>query len=218
VNAIMNAARHHPPALRRGFLVVEPDPKMAAAIARRLRRYGTVQVARSLAEAEAPLHRGVMGVVLEPRLADGDGLAFVRRHRDCCRPFVLVHTDRDPVGAAAVAYEVGCHFFLLKPTDLSTFDAFGHRAVAASILPVGLAEVLVAELARKHGLSAQQIRILALEIAGVDRKGWGRLLGVRSATLHTMIHQTVRRLGVTRLADVARPIVQAVLAPHLEAV
>jgi DNA-binding NarL/FixJ family response regulator len=195
------------------FLVVEPDPAIGATVADALQRYGAVDLTHTAQEAEPLLHAGRVGVVLEPRLEDADGLELVRRHSACCRPFVLVHS-RD-ASLAEPAYALGCHYYLPKPASPSAFATFGHRAVAAQILAVGFAQLLVAELAQRRRLSAQQTRILALEIAGIHRKRWAALLGVRPSTLHTLVHETVQRLGVLRLSEAARPIVRAVLAPHL---
>lgn len=185
---------------------------VARTIARRLRLFGDVHVAGSLAEAKALLaRRRPTGQTLDVRLGKGDGLAWLERlARAGQDPPTLVVTGWDDRSYETRAACAG-HRLLHKPFESAALDQFARYAIAAEELPFGLARDLVASTASTIGFTAQQTRLVALAVARVDRKDRPGYLGITMNRYKKIVGAIVSGAQVNDLDDLVDPILRRVI-------
>lgn len=103
------------------ILVLEDDPQLREILERALTRYGYQPVtAGSLAEGDEKVSEGPYAALLcDMRLPDGDGLTFLKNHRDDFENAgtQIVVVSAEPQYGDLTA-ELGVEFFLTKPISL----------------------------------------------------------------------------------------------------
>lgn len=188
------------------FLVVEDDALQARTMARLLREYGSVSVAHTLAEAtERSTDRALTAALVDVKLPDGDGLAFVEALRSS-RPTVpiLVLTgcvDREHINRTHL---LGAEY-VCKPPLLENIESFAKRAMVPAA-PPGDPEALTLEWARCHGLSKNETEVIRLVVMGVPRSGIPRKMGVSDNTVKTYVRRLLGKSGAESVEALARRI------------
>lgn len=166
-------------------------------------------VAASVPEARQLLERRRHDVVLvDVRLADGDGLALVREHLERAPGSAIVihtgETDPDRLDAAA---RCGARGFVLKsapPSEL--LDAVRQVAAGGDYVDPTLAHVL---RSRSHAhalssLSRREREVLYLLAGGLNGEEIAERLVISSETVRTHVRNAMIKLGArTRVHAVA---------------
>ena len=195
------------------FLLVEDNPLEARAVARVLRRYGRVVTARTIAEAaERSRRRDLTAAVVDWKLPDGDGLAFVRSLRTTYPrlPVLLltVHLDRDCINRTHL---LGAEY-VSKPPTRENLTSFAQRALEPAE-PIDDLEALARRWASVYALSPSETEILRLAMLGVDRADFGDRMGISDNTVKTY----VKRLLTKSRADSVDALVRRILAHAVKA-
>jgi two-component system response regulator AtoC len=114
-------------------LLVDDDRTFSAFASATLAREGfAVEAAHSLFEARRALEKLAFDlVVLDRRLPDGDGLAFLPELRTALpRAVVVVVTAHADIDSAVAAVRQGASDYIVKPVELADLVAKARRAVA----------------------------------------------------------------------------------------
>jgi len=176
------------------FLVVEDDELVGRALARLLRSYGEVKVARRVREARAALdRRRWAGMLVDVGLPDGDGLDVAREALERARADeVLVvsgQVDRERLRRAH-ALGVG---YIVKPALEEDLLVFARRALGVRVDAV--VRAVVDEWRARYELTDAVIAVLALAAAGVPRAELRRLRGVSEETIKKQVRSLITATG-----------------------
>lgn len=99
-------------------LVVEDEPKVAAAMSMLLEREGySVTLAGTIAEAKRALRGDVDIVLLDWRLPDGEGIDFLKEIRRSSDLPVVMVTARVEVIDRVLGLEIGADDYITKPVE-----------------------------------------------------------------------------------------------------
>lgn len=194
------------------FLVVEDDAALARTLARYLAQFGAVEVAPSIAAAEAAMPRLHMmtGLIVDVGLGDGSGLEWLQAVRAAgVRVPALILTANRGADVIADAQLSGA-FFLPKPPREANLLAFVERSRRERTrLHDQLCEHVRA-FARRFSLSPREEEALRLAASGVQRHGLADALGVEETTTKTIVRNLLRKVHKSALADAVSEIHRSV--------
>lgn len=185
------------------ILIVEDDDLMARALARRLRGFGEVCAAGSLASARAnlPTLPNLGAAVLDWRLPDGTCMELldhlcVERSIPC---MVLTGAlDGEIVNSVqAVGAEIA-----IKPEGLVNVDAFLRRVQSRD----RAIEIAMADYVALWGLTRRHREILRSATLGVNRRELAKRLWIAEGTLKAHIRVMRQRTGADSLAAMVQEV------------
>jgi DNA-binding NarL/FixJ family response regulator len=104
-----------------------------------------------------------------------------------------------------------CEARLCEAFGLGAHATSGRTRTTATTPAVALDRV-IAELAREHGITDAERRVVSASARGVARQDIPRALGVAESTVKTQVRMLVSRCGQETLADITRLVWKRVLA------
>ncbi|MBI2395605.1 MAG: response regulator transcription factor [Deltaproteobacteria bacterium] len=185
------------------FLVVEDDTALARTLARYLSQFGAVEVAPSIAAADAAMPRlhGMTGLLVDVGLGDGSGLDWLRRVRAAgVRVPALVLTANRGTEVIAEA-QLSDAYYLPKPPRQANLLAFVERSRRERTRLHDQLLEDVRAFSQKHALSPREEEALRLAASGVQRHELADALGVEETTTKTIVRNLLRKVHKNALAD-----------------
>lgn len=197
---------------------MEDDDRLRSALARLVQSWNTeVMEGRTISEGAALLSSNPDLVIMDVRLPDGSGVEVAEAARKIePAPMVVAISG---AASAAEAFELaraGVRAFVPKPFSQGEFvRRIGWALEARSAEPGGWQANLPAELkaalevnlqrlSDQQSLTARQVEVIRLAIAGVPRTRFAERLGVTENTCKTTVRRVLRKCGARRLADIPR--------------
>jgi len=194
------------------FLVVEDDATLARTLSRYLEQFGAVEIAPSIAAADATLPRlhTVTGLIVDVGLGDGSGLDWLRKVRAAGeRVPALVLTASRGTNVIAEAQLSDAHY-LPKPPREANLLAFVERSRRErSRLRERLRQDVHA-FSQRYALSPREEEALQLAASGVQRHQLADALGVEETTTKTIVRNLLRKVHKGALADAVSEIHRSV--------
>lgn len=188
------------------FILVEDNDHVAHVYRRVFESFGTVALARSVAEARSVLAAAhVTGLVADISLPDGSGLDVAREARARMKdlPILIISGDVN-----SVRLDTADELFaaiLEKPIRRSQLIRFAERAIARE----RRAATLLVTWMYRYSLSAAEMMTLRLAVDGLTRDD---IVVARGVSLNTVKTQIAALLGKRSVATLA----QAVAAFYAE--
>ena len=174
------------------FLVIDDHAPFRNALARALRKYGSVENAGTVAEGKDLVVREPWSALfIDVTLPDGNGLDLLgfARARGCTAPALVLTASYDPQTInRAFDYDAR---FLVKPGEWAHVDAFVRGALAAEARLREAAE----EWATRYGLSPSEVAILVATAEGSSRE---KVIDERDIALATFKRHVANLLGKTK--------------------
>lgn len=188
------------------FLLVEDDPSLATAVARKLGRLFPCTVAGSICEARIALttEPGFCGFIIDLRLPDGSGLDILReaRRRHVHAPAVLLTAT---IEGAVIneTYDLGASF-VAKPIGPKALERFVEEANACAQGLDLRTQRRIADAVAQFALSAGERDVLVAKLAAVPREVFITDRSVSLNTYKTQVRTLIGKLGVESLEDARR--------------
>jgi DNA-binding NarL/FixJ family response regulator len=191
------------------FLVVEDDPLVARAIARRLRREGQVDVAGTLREGAATLGAGKYdGITVDLRLPDGCGLDLLSEAKRGSPALVI--TGGLNAEYLRRAHAVGAHC-VLKPVQAEELSTFVARARAARGSRAERIRMQVTRWSTRLALTEAEAEVLRLRAEGRSRAAVARARGVSSETIDKQVKALVKKAGCASLDEAVAQLLREIV-------
>jgi DNA-binding NarL/FixJ family response regulator len=201
------------------FLIVEDELSVLRVIQKILAAYGEVRAVTSIAGAldAMALHRCWSGLVLDFKLADGNGLDFLElaRTRHPLVPALLVTGTLAP-DVVNRAYQLGAGY-LCKPVEVGLLRRFARDARGAKdstgtgALVDALPEpvrVAVVEYARTFRLSPVETVVVECIATSGSRVDLMDQRDITENTYKTHVRHILRKTGESSVADVRAKVTQ----------
>lgn len=193
------------------FLLVEDDPALAVAVARRLSAFYPCTVAHSVREARAALKTdgGFCGFIIDLVLPDGSGLEVLKtaRTRYPNAPAVLL-TGTIEAPVINETYDLGASF-IAKPLGARALERFVEESHGCAHGLDPRTQRRVADAVAQFELSPGERDLLVAKVAAIPREVY---LAERQITLNTYksaVRTLIRKMGVESLEDARRALIGA---------
>lgn len=192
----------------RRFLVVEDDPIVANAFVSNISRHAPAVSVASVAEARvARRNEQWIGIVLDVRLPDGNGLEFLQELRaQGDKVPVLVATGHFDPFIANACHRLDAHC-VFKPDLLVNLLRFVGDAIAAQPSDE-LLQAVVKEITAEFDLTIRESQIATLVARGVPRDELAETMGVTNNTVKTIIRGLLGKLNETSVEAAARLVLE----------
>lgn len=195
------------------FLVVTPNEGLASSLLDTMQRYVVTRRTHSLEEALMLLsdHSKWSGLVLDLDMHMGQELAMLDRVRQA-HPLVntLALSSKPSLEVINAVHclrmELAC-----KPLGHANIDGFMRRAMVHGWLPDERIAAWVDELARRHGLTAREVQLMAYALGDEPRRTVMRRLGITENTLKTQVRGLLRKCGARSMDALARNVLRDAL-------
>ena len=196
------------------FLVVDPQPLFASALAAALERRGGRVVGVTGDEVEAASLVDTSGpdiLLTELRLAGGSGLSLIRRVADKARCVVLTRgleadTLLDAVDAGArgcLSHDLGIDS-LAAMLESETSFLIDHERLLEVLKRLSALRRVGGEESRIARLSAREREVLRFLTSGMDNVAIGQALYLSPHTVRTHVGNLLKKLEVHSRAEAAR--------------
>lgn len=144
-------------------------------------------------------------VVLDVRMPGMSGLEVMRRlHGRGRRTPVIFLSGHGDVSMAVRALKEGAFDFLEKPPNSQRFLDCIQSALELDALRRAKQNAEDAFFERLNTLTARELEIIGLVVAGMSNKDAGRLLGISYKTVEAHRSRLMQKMGVGCLADLVR--------------
>ena len=192
-------ASGEPARKRPRVLLLEDDPIVSRALARRFGEQVDIVPVRTLREAEARQGETWEGVIVDRGLPDGDGLPFAKAMAARIPgASVVMFSGADPVRAWVEASRHGIVY-----VDKNDGTAIIARMIVmwARGPRANTPSDRLAALAAVHDLSARECDVIRYRLAGKTRSQAARDLGIAERTHRNHVTNILDKTGFSRLAQ-----------------
>lgn len=200
--------------LKRPFLIVEDDRRIAKGLSRALGRFCDPRVADTVDAARQMLKTDTdwAGFLMDVELPDGNGLDVLQRARKKYPvvPALVITAHLEPeLVNRAFKLEAG---YVCKPFGPQEILPFVFRCLGGEAANDRKVISVVDDLAQKHGLTPTEREIILESIRGTPRGALASLRDVSESTVKTQIRSLLCKLGADDLSDVTLRILRGALA------